>query len=80
MKTRFVFCAAFAGALSLSSVAHAQNTATQQNAQPPATTSSTNEYGGVSGASVAMGSSAHTDWAQSSGCGYLPRCRPNSGH
>ncbi|MBN3763755.1 hypothetical protein [Burkholderia sp. Ac-20365] len=80
MKTRIILCAAFATALSLAGVAHAQNTTTQQNAQPAATTSTTTEYGGVSGSSTAMGGSTRAGWVQSSSCNYLPRCAPNSGH
>ncbi|OUL80766.1 hypothetical protein [Paraburkholderia hospita] len=80
MNTRIILSAACAVALSLTSVAHAQGTPAQKNAQPAATTSSTTEYGGVSGTTMAMGNPAHSAWAPPASCGHLARCNPNSGH
>ena len=82
MNTRIILSAACAVALSLTSVAHAQGTPAQKNAQPAATTStsSTTEYGGVSGTTMAMGNPAHPAWAPPASCGHLARCNPNSGH
>lgn len=82
MKTRFILSAACAVALSLTGVAHAQGVPAQQNAQPAATTttSSTTDYGGVSGTTMAMGNPAHPAWTQPASCGHLARCNPDSGH
>jgi hypothetical protein len=80
MKTRSILCAACTVALALTNVAHAQGTPAQQNAQPPATTSSTTEYGGVSGTTMAMGNPAHAAWTPPASCGHLARCNPDSGH
>ena len=82
MNTRIILSAACTVALSLTSVAHAQGTPAQQNAQPAPTTSTpgTTEYGGVSGTTMAMGNPAHAAWAPPATCGHLARCTPNSGH
>ena len=82
MKTRFILFAACTAALSLTNVAHAQGTPAQQNAQPAPTnaTSSSTEYGGVSGTSMAMGNAARAEWAPPASGGHLARCNPNSGH
>ncbi|AUT65832.1 MULTISPECIES: hypothetical protein [Paraburkholderia] len=82
MNTRIILSAACTVALSLTSVAHAQGTPAQQNAQPAPTTSTpgTTEYGGVSGTTMAMGNAAHPAWTLPASCGHMARCNPNSGH
>jgi len=80
MKARFILAAALTGALSVASAAYAQDTPAQQNAQPPAASQSTSEYGGVSGSSTAMGPATRSDWMRPATCGHQPRCNPNTGH
>ncbi|MBP0589700.1 hypothetical protein J8I87_08210 [Paraburkholderia sp. LEh10] len=81
MKTTFLLSAAFLGAISFAGGVNAQSTSGQQNAQPATTSTSNTEYGGVSGTSSAMGSSARAEWSQYvTSCGHLPRCSPNAGH
>jgi len=77
MKTTILLSAALLGSLSLASVALAQDTSGQQNAQSASTSStSTSGYGGVSGSSSASGG-PRSAWAN---CGHLPQCNADSGH
>jgi cell division protein FtsL len=81
MKRTFLLFAALLSALSVVSVAHAQNTsAAQQDAQAAQTSTSNTEYGGVTGNTSAMGSATYTGSPRQATCGHLPQCGPNAGH
>jgi hypothetical protein len=87
MKTHYLVSATLIAALGIAGAAHAQAnaSATAQTTQAAPAATDSSSYGGMSATGMSATGSAsdrasRAAWTQYNGCGYLPRCAPNTGH